>query len=216
MPSGQAPAPSGGISLLDEYLPAWDVREAHSVWLPTTAPSQAFGAFRALTPLELPLFRRLLWVRALPARIVGRQGVSPDARSPLLEGLLAEGFVLLDERPDEQLMLGAVGKFWKPDGGSFVDIDGRDEFKRFDALGYAKAAIGFWVSDEEHGCCFNTETRVLATDEASRRRFALYWRLISPASGAIRSSWLRAVRRRSEAGRTSMSWPSGGTRSPDP
>jgi hypothetical protein len=41
-----------------------------------------------------------------------------------------------------------------------------------------------------------TETRALATDSRSRRRFARYWRLIRFGSGAIRRSWLRAAARR--------------------
>jgi hypothetical protein len=41
-----------------------------------------------------------------------------------------------------------------------------------------------------------TETRVLLTDEASRRAFARYWLLIRPFSGLIRRRWLAAVARR--------------------
>jgi hypothetical protein len=39
---------------------------------------------------------------------------------------------------------------------------------------------------------------VACTDASSARRFARYWRLIRPASGAIRRSWLAAIKRRAE------------------
>ncbi|MBV8202739.1 MAG: hypothetical protein JOZ15_19150, partial [Acidobacteria bacterium] len=48
-------------------------------------------------------------------------------------------------------------------------------------------------------CVVTTETRVNATDAATRRRFAAYWRVIYPGSSLIRSMWLRAIRRRAEA-----------------
>jgi hypothetical protein len=43
-----------------------------------------------------------------------------------------------------------------------------------------------------------TETRVYATDAATRKRFALYWRVIYPGSALIRVMWLRAIRNRAE------------------
>jgi len=46
----------------------------------------------------------------------------------------------------------------------------------------------------------STETRVYANDAASRRRFAVYWRLIYPGSALIRRMWLRAIARRAERG----------------
>ncbi|HXT21641.1 MAG TPA: hypothetical protein VN923_12895, partial [Thermoanaerobaculia bacterium] len=43
-----------------------------------------------------------------------------------------------------------------------------------------------------------TETRVFATDDHARRRFAAYWRTIYPGSALIRRMWLRAIRARAE------------------
>ena len=47
-------------------------------------------------------------------------------------------------------------------------------------------------------CVVTTETRVFATDEATRKKFALYWWTIRLGSGLIRRMWLRAIRRRAE------------------
>ena len=43
------------------------------------------------------------------------------------------------------------------------------------------------------------ETRVAATDIASRRTFAAYWRLIDPGSALLRRMWLQAIKRRAES-----------------
>ena len=44
----------------------------------------------------------------------------------------------------------------------------------------------------------STETRVFATDDSARRRFAAFWRVIYPGSALIRRMWLRAIQRRAE------------------
>ena len=40
-----------------------------------------------------------------------------------------------------------------------------------------------------------TETRVAATDAASRRSFGRYWRVVGPFSALIRRRWLRSIAR---------------------
>ncbi|MGY1662524.1 hypothetical protein ACI78Q_15000 [Geodermatophilus sp. SYSU D00705] len=45
----------------------------------------------------------------------------------------------------------------------------------------------------------SSETRVVATDPAARRRFARYWQVIRPGSSAIRWELLAAVQLRAEA-----------------
>lgn len=46
------------------------------------------------------------------------------------------------------------------------------------------ATINFVVRDTGGGwCAVRTETRVLAIDAASRRRFGVYWRMIYPEAG---------------------------------
>jgi hypothetical protein len=45
----------------------------------------------------------------------------------------------------------------------------------------------------------NTETRVMASDASTARRFAAYWRAIYPGSALIRRMWLLAIERRAGA-----------------
>jgi hypothetical protein len=54
------------------------------------------------------------------------------------------------------------------------------------------------ASSAPGGSRLETETRVYLTDAASRRRFACYWLVVRPFSGAVRRSWLAAARRRAE------------------
>ena len=69
--------------------------------------------------------------------------------------------------------------------------------------GYAIAIMNFVVTPRADGtCAVSTETRVFATDESARRRFAAYWRLINLGSAFIRVMWLRAIKRRAETERT--------------
>jgi hypothetical protein len=142
----------------------------------------------------------LMSLRALPAAVLrprGRWGRSDcilDA--PLLDHFTNGGFVVLAERPDE-LVLGAVGRFWKLEGE--VRRVSRDEFMTFDEPGFAKAVVNFHVQAVSGGTVLTTETRIRGTDEAARRTFRRYWRIVMPGSALIRRAWLRAIRKRAEA-----------------
>lgn len=59
--------------------------------------------------------------------------------------------------------------------------------------------MNFFVRTDGRGGSFvSTDTRVYANDDSSRRRFAMYWRVIYPGSSLIRVMWLRAIQRRAE------------------
>ena len=117
---------------------------------------------------------------------------------PQWEQMLESGFVSLVEEEDE-IVLGYAGQPWKLAGGSQPGVSSAEEWERFSAPSYVKAAMSFRAEEAEGGALLTTETRVLATDEASRRRFGRYWRVIRPGSGVIRRSWLRAAAHRAEA-----------------
>jgi hypothetical protein len=59
--------------------------------------------------------------------------------------------------------------------------------------------MNFSVWPVDSGSELRTETRVLVTDAASRRRFGRYWRLIRPGSALVRRNWLAAKRRTERA-----------------
>ena len=181
--------------LLDEALPEFDVNEVHSAWL-AVAPERAYDAARHVTVSEIRLLLPLMAVRLLPAALLRRS--LPAARSgPVLDAMVGSGFALLGERAPDEVAVGAVGRFWLPTAGdSPRSVDGLDGFAGFDEPGYAKGATDFRVVAEGAGSRVITETRVATTDDAARRSFARYWRLIGIGSGLIRVSWLNAIARR--------------------
>jgi hypothetical protein len=177
---------------LDDHLPEYDFNEIHSGRV-NAPPADALAAARALTSREVPLARALMALRALPARLRGRRRALDV---PILDAFVRGGFVVLAEHPDE-LVLGGVGRFWKP--SAEVRPVAAGDFAAFDEPGWAKAAFNFEVRPEPDGTSvLTTETRIQATDAAARRSFGRYWRVIHPGSALIRRAWLREIRRRAE------------------
>lgn len=192
-------------TLLDEFMPAWQFSEFHSLRVQAT-PEQAWRAIQEVTADEIWLFRTLTWIRnprwpwseAEPEHIL-----NPPAQKPILEVAQAGGFVRLGElaepeRPRE-VVLGTV-VLW--DGVTQLD-ESLSKQERIGRLmrtpGNAVATINFRVRDEGSGwVTVTTETRVFATDVAAQRRFARYWRVIYPGSSLLRYTWLRAIRARAE------------------
>lgn len=187
---------SGGIA---HWLPAYDFREMHAVGVAADRKRIYTGA-KELQPSEMPLVHRLFALRSLPARLAGRTEMRFAAGRTLLDQMQALGFVLLEDRPDEEIILGLVGQFWRPRAGlTFRPITG-EEFLNFATPGYARAVVSLRIEPRAaDACSLCTETRVAVTDAASRRKFAVYWLLIRPGSGIIRRMWLRAMKRRAES-----------------
>lgn len=187
---------AGRPTLLDQVMPGWDFHELHDAWLDAPVPA-CWEALAATTGREVRLLAPLLALRRLPARLLGRPALGDDRGEPLFTALEKGGFVRLAEEPGREIVFGVVGRFWRPAGNAPVRaVTDRDRFEHFAEPGYARAAMSFLARREGAGTRLLTETRIAATDAAARRRFRLYWRLVRPGSGAIRRSWLAAVRRR--------------------
>jgi hypothetical protein len=169
------------VTLLDRFLPAWDVRETHGIRHDASG-ARILDAVREATPADAPLLRALFALRGLPA----------GAREPIWTQMLGRaGFVQLAEEPGREVVAGAIGRPWNLFERLRRDLD----FEAFDEPGYAKMALGFHAADG----VLTTETRVLLTDDEARRRFARYWRVVGPLSSATRRSWLAAAKRRAAA-----------------
>ena len=181
---------------LDEVLPVFDVAERHEIVV-TASRATAFAVLHEVTPREIPSFVVLMGIRGLPAFLMRRMSLGLDR--PLLDAFVKMGFVVLRDDPPEEIVLGGIGRFWTLRGG-IVPVADADAFASFAAPGNVRAVVNLHVSPERAGdVVVTTETRVQATDEVARRKFARYWRLIAPGSAAIRKGWLRAIKRRAEA-----------------
>jgi hypothetical protein len=187
-------------TVLDRLVPTFQAVERHSATVAASA-DQVWAALSQVTTGELRLFRLLMGVRVLPGRLVRSPRARFDADEPLLGWAVRFGFTVLGEDARRELVFGAIGQPWRLAGGRgmVAVVDGSD-FAAFDRAGYAKMAANLRLDPIAGGGAIQltTETRVACTDPTSARRFARYWRLIRPASGAIRRSWLTAIKRRAE------------------
>lgn len=173
--------------LIDEFLPHFDVTERHA--LDVSAPvERVFDALLGFDMSRSAIIRVLFRLRGLPSH----------PRALTLDGLLRQGFILLGERPPSELLLGLVGQFWRPTGG-IARLDA-NKFQSFELPGYAKAAWNFALAERPDGITYlTTETRVQCLDQASRRRFRLYWSIVGPFSGLVRRQMLQGIKRKAEA-----------------
>lgn len=174
-------------------MPVFDVSEYHE----TTVRAPIEEVYSALRSADLggsPIIRLLLRLRALPATFTtGETRSNPKLD---LDAILKAGFVLLGENRPNEIALGLVGRFWSLSGTRCRVT--AEEFAVFDKPGYAKAVWNFSLIEKAETTRLATETRVRCLDDASRRRFRVYWALIAPFSGLIRREALRLIRRRSE------------------
>lgn len=171
--------------LIDTYMPSFDAGERHERRV-RGEPQRAYEAFRALDFRRSFVVRALFAIRTLPSRFRGLR--SPDASAagrPFLEEVLAVGWRILEEAPGRELVAGAVTRPWAP----VVQFRGMPgpEFIAFAEPGFTKIAWNIAVAPDGDGWTLvSTETRVRATDQASRRKFLRYWFFVSPGVRLIR------------------------------
>ena len=184
--------------LLDELMP--EFTEIHSVRI-SAPPDRALEAVKPAPLGEMPLVRLLFAIRSLPARIWGKRGLPAEKATSLYGQMLHFGFTQLAEEPGRGVVRGHradVRAARRPHAGrtvpALVSRPSRARLRQ-------RVAMSFSAEAAEGGASLITETRVMTTDPASRRRFGRYWRVIRPGSAAVRRSWLAAAKPRAEEGR---------------
>lgn len=182
------------LRLIDEVLPRFDVREIHEMPV-HAALDVVYAAIKSVTARDVRLLTPLEVLRVLPGLLVRRRPFRPTSSVPLIEEFTV-GVVPLGERAGKEIVAGAIGRYWLLWGNQPALVRTREEFLAFSEPGYTKAVVAFSVCAESTGCRVTTETRVAGTSPEATRAFRRYWLLIRPASGAIRRSWLAAIRRR--------------------
>ena len=183
--------------LIDLFAPNPDAVEIHSVII--KAPRQT--VYRTLWTADFGgsfVIKLLVTVRSIPAFIRSGFRSRPRSQAITLQTLINSGFGVLAEKPDEEIVLGISGRFWRPAGN--VSSFNRSDFDRPVPVGTARALWNFSVSDLSDGQTnLSTETRVTCGDAASRRKFLIYWLIVRPFSGLIRLIMLKRVRKVAEA-----------------
>jgi hypothetical protein len=180
---------------LDGFLPEYQFAEFHEARVRAT-PEAVYRAIREVTAGEIRTFRTLTWIRS--PRLPGRQGresiLAGDWNKPILDVATRTSFVWLVDEPGREVAVGTV--VCCPG----VRLGSAAAFRELGRPGLAKAAMNFRIEDEGAGQSrLTTETRIFATDSATRRRFGLYWAFVYPGSALIRRGWLQAITKRAEA-----------------
>lgn len=189
---GHVPKRSGPHTLLDRFLPEYEVFERHRTRV--AAPADVtFVAAREMSLMESPLVRAIFRGRALLMRSAAEERPEEQAPQPLIDECLSIGWGVLAQEPGREIVLGAVTQPWK------ADVKFRalppDQFAAFHEPGFAK--IAWTIRAEPLGPAtsrFYTETRVATTDADARKRFRRYWTMVSPGVRLIRRESLRLVR----------------------
>jgi hypothetical protein len=174
--------------LIEQFLPSYDFVVVHAGVF-RAPPEACYPAARGLDLLGDPVIRTLLGLRSLPQRVadrLARQAEPSARRTPRtfrLEDMIGPpiGWLLLAEEPSVQIVLGQIGRPWKPAGASEGPPVEPASFASFGDPGFAK--IAFSLKVQPYGAASSTltmETRVALTDPRSLRRFTRYWRLVGP------------------------------------
>jgi hypothetical protein len=171
--------------LVDDFLPVYDVSDAVATVVDADVPT----TWNALMEVDLidvgrrrPLVGVLGAIRMLPD-VVGHvlHGELPQRPPPHLRlrdttamPLQGGGWVLLGERPQDEIALGLVGKFWRP-VIEFANVTA-DGFRDFTEPGYAKTIYSLSVRPlGERRTLLSGVMRTATTDRHARRWFRRYW-----------------------------------------
>lgn len=181
--------------LIDEFMPAYDISKKYS--LTVSAPiDKVFNALKNAEVNDSPAVRFLFFLRGLPA-IFKSQNHRFEKKRLTLSDIAGSGFMLLGEKPNEEIAIGVVGRFWHWTGNIQRILP--EHFLTFNEKGFAKAVWNFSLKkSDDQTTALTTETRICCMDDKSRKKFRLYWNVIGPFSGVIRKEMLRIIKRNAE------------------
>ena len=152
-----------GVAAIDDVLPHYDAHELHSV-----ASSRTIEDALAAPVAGDRYIRTLFRMRGMPLN-----GTIGELLSRARFEQLA--------RSDHEVVFGVAGTPWRR-GGRMQPFSQAGP-------GTVRVAVSF-VAD---GGRLSTETRIEAVDDAARRAFLRYWRVIGPFSALIRRRWLKQI-----------------------
>ena len=171
--------------LVDEFLPIYDVSDS----VATVVAADVATTWDALMQVDLievgrkrPIVGLLGALRLLPEVVSDLLHGEPPPHTPMRLRLLDTtelslgkgGWVLLGERPGNEIALGLVGKFWRP-VIAFVKVSA-EEFRDFSEPGYAKTIYSLSVRQlNGRRTLVSGMMRTATTDERARRWFRRYW-----------------------------------------
>jgi hypothetical protein len=189
---GDAQSAAAGSTLIDRYMPSYDVAEIHQ----TRVDAPALATYAVVHELDLQrsgLIRAIFRSREL---MLGGATRPRPAHLPIVRELISLGWGVLEEVPGRALVFGSVTQPWQ--ANVVFRALPPAAHAAFDSASFVKIVVTFAVDSlGPRPSQFRTETRVQATDPISRAKFRRYWSVMSPGILLIRSEALRLVRRES-------------------
>lgn len=184
---------------IDDFAPSADFNAVEHL-LVGAPPDVAYSAIRQLDLLTIRsrVADLAMWVRGLPERLKRR--VPPRVPTRLtFDDLVASGdWVLLGEQSGQEVIFGAVGRFWTP----IVRWEpvSPEDFTEYGKPGRGKIISSFSVRPYGRGSSLVTyDIRTMINDPITRRVFAVYWSTVSPFIRVIMRATLRAGAKNAEA-----------------
>jgi hypothetical protein len=169
----------------DDFLPVYDVSDEVAIVV-AADPKTVWDALLEADLLEVgkrvPLAGVLGALRMLPelvSHLLHGERPPQAPESMRLRDLAKPspdqgGWILLGERPGEEIAFGLVGKFWRP-VIQYRQV-AADGFRDFDEPGYAKTIYDLSVRPlPDGGSLLSGLMRTATTDEHARRWFRRYW-----------------------------------------
>jgi hypothetical protein len=173
---------------LDDVVPRPDHVTRQARWI-AADPATVWDALHAVRLSGLPVTMALSAARFLPVVLSGR-GLGQLHDRPFLDALPVPRLAC---EPPSSVVFGGLLQAWRLTGGEPApQLDGAG-LRDWNAPGWVKAALDFRLTPTGGGTELSSETRVTATDDASRKAFARYWRVVGPGSSATRWEVLTAV-----------------------
>jgi hypothetical protein len=176
--------------LLDQWMPEYDVAARYEAAV-DAPPERVWRGIQEMRSGDLAIARWLMTLR--------RWDFRRPPQIPMLEAMTREGFLLLEQRENEEVVIGVAGRFWTHSGG-VVRLASPEAWRAYGEDGSARATMNFRIENRR----VITETRVQTFGPAARRRFRLYWTLVGPFSGLIRRAFLSQIRRQVRASDSSQ------------
>jgi hypothetical protein len=180
-------------SLLDQFMPTYEVVERHRVRV--AAPAEiTFAAACDMDFQESAVIRGIFKARELILRSKPDGTPRPRGMVALTKSL---GWGVLAEVPGREIVMGGVTQPWLANP-IFRSLP-PEEFASFRDPGYVKIIWSLRADPVgEAASVFLTETRATATDASARAKFRWYWSKASPGIWLIRRMTLGPVKKEAE------------------
>ena len=170
--------------LLDGFIPNYFQREVHHFAV-RADPVESYKTVCAFDMASIPWIRGLFQLRTIldPA---------PITQLTLRDAYTKGAFIRLHETPNQELVVGAIGKIWRP-ALQFEQVE-PEEFVTYNLAGYGKVAWSMRCEARKgEGTLITFELRIGATDSYSMLKMRSYFSLIGPFSRTIRRSVFNQV-----------------------